>query len=317
MKPKSLAIALAIAAVAGCSLKRELNKVGANLYPGGQQTPSGQLIQPKMCKLTVAIIPQPLSDPSINSGLWDSADEQAIGPEARRAIEANGLRVGIITGGIPPALEAAMNAPPPKKVDPSEFILPDGSNTMIALGESRPTASLLLNREGRAFGKDYKDACGWFRVTASQDGSTGVSLRFTPEIRHGPISRRFDGSGVNATTPMEFQFKDGQQEETLRDLAATLVLEPGQVAVLGCITERKGSLGSFMFTHPEENSDRLVQKVLVVWATRSNLGEPGSQPKPPANLKPVEPPKLPPGSRAVSAILGKDDKKSAVPESSP
>ena len=96
MKPHFLAIAFTFAAFAGCSLKRELNKVGANVYPGGQQSNGGQLIQPKMCKLTVAIIPQPWNDPSINSGLWDSTDEQAIGPEARRVIEANGLRVGIM-----------------------------------------------------------------------------------------------------------------------------------------------------------------------------------------------------------------------------
>jgi hypothetical protein len=51
----------------------------------------------------------------------------------------------------------------------------------------------------------------------------------------------------------------------------------------------------------------MIQKVMIVWATRSNLGEPGSQPKPPTNLKPVEPPDLPFASRAVSALLKKDD----------
>lgn len=312
MRLNILVVLLGVSALAGCSLKRDLNKAVAGYY-GNSPEVGGQVIAPKMCKLTVAIIPRPLGDPVINASLWDLADEQAIGLDARRALEANGIRVGIITGGIPPAVEAAMKAPPPKQVDPADFILPDGANTMIALGSPRPTASLLLNRDGRAFGKDYKEASGWFRVTASQEGSTGVSVRLSPEIHHGPIFRRFDASAINNNTPMDFQVKDGQQEESLRDLAATLVIEPGQVAVIGAITERKGSLGSFLFTQPEENSDRMVQRVVIVWATRSNLGEPGSQPKPPANLRTVEPPELPLASRAAAALLKKDDAKAPTP----
>ena len=312
MRLNILLVALAVSAVAGCSLKRDLNKAVAGAYGASPET-VGQVITPKMCKLTVAIISRPLGDPVVNSALWNLADEQAIGSEVRRGIESNGIRVGIITGGIPPAVETAMKAPPPNQVDPAEFVLPDGSNTLASLGSPRPTASLLLNRDGRAFGKDYKDASGWFRVTASQEGSTGVALRFSPEIHHGAVFRRFDASAVNNTTPMDFQLKDGQQEETLRDLAAGLVLEPGQVAVIGCITERKGSLGSFLFLQPEEKSDRMIQKVMIVWATRSNLGEPGSQPKSPSNLRPVEPPELPFASRAAAALMRKEDAKPKAP----
>jgi hypothetical protein len=65
--------------------------------------------------------------------------------------------------------------------------------------------------------------------------------------------------------------KDGQQEDTLRELAATLVVRPNQMVVLGCMPDRPRSLGHFLFTEPEANSDRLLQKVLLLWASEGVL----------------------------------------------
>src|SRR5262249_17384569 len=157
--------------------------------------------------------------------------------------------------------------PPPNRVDPAEFNQPEGSPALINVAPTLGTVSLLLNRDGRAFGKDYEEASGYFRVTPTHEGATGVSLRFVPEIHHGPIQRRYDAlPNTGSVNPMQFMPKDGQQEDSLRDVAAAVTLQPGQVAVVGCIPERKGSLGAFLFTRPEANSDRLTQKVLFVRA---------------------------------------------------
>ena len=86
--------------------------------------------------------------------------------------------------------------------------------------------------------------------------------------------------------------KDGQQEDTLRELAATLTLEPGQVAVIGCRPDRPRSLGAFLFTQPEPNSDRLLQKLVLIWAAREQPRHwRGPRTGAPADLEPVEPPK--------------------------
>jgi hypothetical protein len=296
MTRKILALVLATTAVAGCSLR------GTDLRRGSTSAvmerigigSGGRVIEPKRCALKMVILPRPLRDKAVDSAVWATADEQVIAPEARRALEANGLRVGVITGGLPAEVESALNAPPPNKVDPAEFNLPDGDNTLVSLAEATPLATVILTRDGRASGKDYKDVSGFFRVTASHDGPTGVGLRIAPEIHHGPIQRRFDAlpNSAGAMNTMQFGVKDGQQEETFRDLVAALTLQPGQIAVVGCDPDRRGSLGGYLFTQPEANSDRIIQKVLLIWASRSNPGEPGSQPKPPADLVPVEPPDL-------------------------
>lgn len=129
-------------------------------------------------------------------------------------LEANGLRVGVLTGGLPAEVEAAIQAPP-RPGRPTEFNIPDGSNSLITLADRSPTTSLLLNRDGKAFGKDYHDASGWFRVTADQDGPTGVALRFVPEIHHGPVLRRYDAVPNNSASPECLTCSRRQEEETL------------------------------------------------------------------------------------------------------
>jgi hypothetical protein len=292
MSQKTLVLVAAMMAVAGCTLNRTELRRGASVLArlGG----GGQTIQPKRCTLSVIILSRPLRDKVVNEAVWSQADEQAVAQDARRPLEANGVRIGVISGGLPAELESAINAPPPKKVDPAEFDMPDGDTTLVSLAPQVSLASLLLNRDGHAFGRDYQDASGWFRVTANHDGPRGLSLRFVPEIHHGPVLRRYDtAQNSNPLNSMQFLVKDGQQEETIRELAATLTLQPGQTAVIGCDPDRRGSLGSFLFTQAEANSDRIIQKLLIVRASRTNLGEPGSAPKPSSRLEPVEPPELP------------------------
>jgi hypothetical protein len=64
---------------------------------------------------------------------------------------------------------------------------------------------------------------------------------------------------------------------------------------MGTVPDRRGSLGAFLFTVPDGASDRLLQKVVFLWATRadsvSSTGEHGAGA--PANLKEAEPPEMP------------------------
>jgi hypothetical protein len=316
-RPKTLTlVAVALAAVAGCTLNQAvLRKSGEEFL--GQVGGNGQVIEPKRCLLTVVMLPRPIDDKAVNEAVWSVADEQSVPVDVRRVLEANGLRMGVLTGGMPAEVETALNAPPPNKIDPARFDQPEGTPALLSLAEITPTASLLLNRDGQALGKDYTDASGWLRVTATHAGTTGVALRMVPEIHHGPVTRRYDALPNNGGTinPIQFMPKDGQQEDSLRELTASLTLQPGQVAAIGCIPGRKGSLGAFLFTRPETNSDRLIQKVVFIRAGRTNVGLPGSKPDARPDLVPEEPPDMPAPKKTARATLhdelqekqGKDD----------
>lgn len=290
MNRKPLMFVVAMTAVAGCTLNRsELRQTSLLSKIGG----GGQIIEPKRCALQVAILARPLRDAIVESTVWSVADEQLVASDLRRDLESNGLRVGLITGDVPAEVEALLKkTPTPGKGEPIQHInVPDGEPTLISLNEKLPQVSLLLNREGHASGRDYQDASGWFRVTPTHEGTSDVALRIVPEIHHGQLQRVFSqlpNAGANA--PHQFMQKDGQQEDTLRELATTLKLKPGQVAVLGCHADASRSLGAFLFTETEANSDRLLQKVILIWATRTAAITPGGTISLPPGVEPIEPP---------------------------
>ena len=53
--------------------------------------------------------------------------------------------------------------------------------------------------------------------------------------------------------------------------------------MIGSYASRPRSLGSFLFTQTEPNSDRVLQTVFLIWAKQSQTGKA-------PNLVPVDPP---------------------------
>jgi hypothetical protein len=256
----------------GCALSKDGNRPGEVFNRIGGH--GGPTIEPKRCLLKVAMLVQPFADPAIHDAIWRVADEQIVLPATRRAWEANGLRLGRIIGALPGELEAIVKDSTPKNnVSVTSFFLEDSDSSPIRLSDSVEEASLLLNRDNRVFGRDYREASGFMRVTPRQEGTTSVALRLVPEIQHGPIQRFFQAQpNALAVAPHQFQMTTGQQEDTMRELAATVVLEPGHVAVIGCRTEQKRSLGTFMLTQAVAHSDQRLEKIILIWASRNLEG---------------------------------------------
>jgi hypothetical protein len=259
--------------VGGCALDKNGSGPGKLITRIGGH--SGQLIEPKRCLLKVAIVSRPFGDATINDVVWRVADEQVIPPAERRAWEVNGLRVGRIVGELPLELEAILKeTAPQKRVNPTNFFVDNGEPTLIVVSPTVDEASLLLNRENRIFGKDFRDAGGFFRVIPQQEGANDVSLRLVPEIHHGPMQRTYQAlPTASPVGPQEFMINNGQQEETIRELATTVVLAPGQIAVIGCRPEYKRSLGSFMLTQSVAHSDQRLEKLVMIWASRNLQGQ--------------------------------------------
>ena len=258
--------------VLGCSLSKDgiqPKKPFARI--GGH---SGQILEPKRCLIKVAIISRSFGEPAINEIVWKAADEQIIPPKERRAWEANGLRLGRIIGDLPLELEAIMNdTTSAQKVSPTNIFVESGEATLIKISDPVDQATVLLNRDNRALGSDYRDVSGYFRATATHEGANNISLRLAPELHHGPIQRTFQTvPNAAAIGPQEFKINNGQQEETIRELSTSVTLEPGQLVVIGCRPEQKRGLGTFFFTQPVAHSDQRTQKLIMIWASRNLQG---------------------------------------------
>jgi hypothetical protein len=299
MKTKaSAAVALVMMAMVGCTLTQsELRKNGLLPTVGGHAGKDGTAFLPKRCALKFMIVTKPVSDTVMSNRLWTVVDDQVLPDATREALAANGLRAGVVTGELPPEVQEILNAPPPNRIDPALVIISSGENTLVEMGAASPSLDLIVNRDGKAVGKVYDQAKGCLRLTPKYEENHGVGLRIVPELHHGPITRSW--SAVQGTTfdPKQLTMKDGQTEETYRELAAELNLLPGQVAVVGGQSDKPGSLGNFLFTATEVKSDRLLQRVLFIWASRAenDAGSPSPDTESalPPGLKPVDPPEMP------------------------
>ena len=207
-------------------------------------------------------------------------------------------------------------------MNPTNFFVDSGEPALVIVSPAVDQASLLLNRDDRIFGKDYREVSGFFRVIPQQEGTNDVSLRLVPEIHHGPIQRSFQAMPTASPLgPQEFMINNGQQEETFRELATTFVLEPGQIAVIGCRPEYKRSLGSFMLTESVAHSDQRLEKLVMIWASRNLQGQGDNDgtssttdrprlfkrligPTPsPTIAKPAPPPEIPPLDTSVPTAV--------------
>ncbi len=280
MNRKIAAPALAMMALAGCNLGRSvLNKdkadqVTQTIYNTNSNRP-GRVLEPKYCKLDSAIISRPAGDPVVDSSPWNVADEQPIPLETRLALEANGIRAGIITVSLPADLIETFTASPPQvQTEWVHIALPEGEHSPIKVGARSDSVTLLLNHKGKVDGRDYQDAEGRLIVTTGHSGSKSVSIRIVPEVHHGENRRIIAPlENSNQFAQREFSIKDGQQEDILRELALSVDLEPGQTLVIGCRLQQTRSLGTFLFTQTEPNGDRTFQSVLLIQASRNRVGE--------------------------------------------
>ena len=272
--------ALVLMALVGCNpvrteFRRKADEINATVFNLNTSGPkAGQRIEPKYCLLSTAIISRPVGDRVVDSSLWDVADEQAIKPELRQALEANGLRAGIVTGDLPSeVLETFQAKGSRQETRWIQFALPDGETTPVIIGEPVESVTLFLNHGGKVDGRDYHNALGRILVTPRQSGLHDVEIRFVPQIQHGD-KRRTIGTVENAGNfaPQEFAIKDAQEEEILRELTASLDVKPGQTLVIGCRSSQSRSLGTFLFLQPKAKSDQILQSVLLIQPRRNQDG---------------------------------------------
>ena len=267
--------------VGGCALdkpenrpKQVFNRIGGH---------GGQIIEPRRCLIRVAILDRPFRDPAINEALWRVVDEQVISPAEHKALEANGLRVGRIIGELPREVETILKEEHPgtPKVVPADMLIEDGDpKTLINVGPRVEQVSLLVNRDDRVTGKDYHDVTGYLRLTPRHHGAHAVSLRVIPEIHHGPLQRTFPTMpNAAGLAPQELTIRDAQQEEPIRELAIDLLLEEGQVAVIGCRPDNLRSLGTFLFSQPGAENEERRQRLILIWASRNLPGVVAEAPK--------------------------------------
>ncbi|HEX3599007.1 MAG TPA: hypothetical protein VHU84_02620 [Lacipirellulaceae bacterium] len=226
----------------------------------------------------------PANDPVLDDAAWRDIDETQIEPAVRRELVNNGIRAGVISGSMPPAIDKVLHqgAPSPEKTAAANSNKKPGDtkpqtsdlltepiihgrncrlrrNQRFEIQASETYASMdLLRPDGESLGGrtyDQADAIYVLRVEASPDRTAKVEL--TPELHYGTPRLRYTGGddGVLMSMPLK-------SREVFDRLRMSVKLAPGEMLVLMSMHDAGSRLGHYF--HTVDSPDGTQQKLILI-----------------------------------------------------
>ncbi len=255
-----------------------LSMIGCNLF---DKPPTGDLASllqpaetaPNSVTLEIFHVRLPVAKGELVERIWQQVDEQQIDPTTRSNLVSNGFRAGVLGGALPDelaqALELQSHMPDSSTVRTitDETAQPQVVRRVLQLdrqeqatlhaSELRKQIELLLSSEGGLHGKTYAEAESVYAMRAEPSVGQRIDLRLTPEVHHGELRNRYAGSdeGIFLVTP-------SREHEVFDALQIRTELAPGELLIVGCLPEARGSLG-YTF-HTSDVQGRLEQKLILV-----------------------------------------------------
>jgi hypothetical protein len=250
-----------IGAAVGCAPLNVAHK-SSNPLPHGRLPADAVVLDLVFARVRAA-------DSDAYESIWDAADEQRLGADARSALANNGLRVGVLGQQLPPRLRELIDAsakllPQLSEGQPDEINLSGsrqhlpvraGHRTVVTASKVFPSLPLLLSENGNVHGHQLNDARCTLSLKAYPQADGRVKLSIVPEIEHGQLKERWGGS-----EGMMIQ-QTSQERLTLDRLAFEAVLTPGQTLLLSTTPEIKG-LGEYYFS--QQSGGAVDRRLLLI-----------------------------------------------------
>lgn len=187
--------------------------------------------------------------------LWNLADEQAFDHALRRRLAANGLRAGLVTEPLPPALAARLE-PQAAAAEADDLplaaadrpavtrrflkLLPGRDNELVAAAGLDEL--ILLEHDGTEVqGDTYRDATTYFALKAWPAADGRVRIELVPTVKHGPLERAWVGEEG------AFRLETGQKRQPFERLAITAAIPQGSMLILGPAGDASSTVGDAFF----------------------------------------------------------------------
>jgi hypothetical protein len=227
----------------------------------GKLMPTTPTISPELVAVQYLRIDREIGNSVLNDKVWKSGDDSFLEPKFRAALASNGLRVAKFTGNSDPALLGLVRDGNKRK-EGASYQTQAGSAVKIELSDVVPKWSFFTIKDDRAGGETLESVQAYLSVVPHLLGDNRVTLRLTPQVEFGEAKR--------ITTPAPnlsgFEVKVERDHRVLEDLKWQVDLSAGDVLVVGCHPERKGTAGRLMFVR--EKDGKQIQSVLVIRALR-------------------------------------------------
>lgn len=263
---RNAAVCLALLAAGGCR---------GGLWSDMSSEPAAAIVAdrpraaPKTIPLELVFVRHDEHDPVLRDELWNLADEQVLDAPLRRRLQANGLRVGVVTAQLPPHLADRFLPPAVSSGETLPAALPDNpalvrhmlrllpgrsSDVMAATGLEE---LVLLENDGESVrGKTYHDASTLFAMRSWPAADGRVRLNLSPTIKHGPVERSWVGEeGM-------FRLEAGQRRDALAGLTFETTVPMGSMIIVGCVGEPASTAGDAFFR--DRAGARSGQRLLAI-----------------------------------------------------
>jgi hypothetical protein len=255
----------------------------AEVRPPGKSPLKPARMSPDSVVLDIFFVRFPCGDAEINGPMWDEIDEQQFSSDLRARLAQNGFRVGLVGSQIPTRLAHLLKLTDQAAASPgvSSVNLADlqvdppvtqehkqlraGQRMEIAASAVYDKLPVLTCESGDLCGREYTKAQAMMALEALPEPDGRVRLELTPELHHGEPRQQFVGSqGV-------LHLDAGRPRRVFKELAISMSLSPGQMAVFTCLPSRSGSLGHHFFT--QDTSGRLDQRLIVIRLSQTQHDE--------------------------------------------
>lgn len=261
-------VACAIA-TAGCRL------VGSGMLATDAMTadqaaaPARSKPAPRTIHLEVLFVRCAEDDVQFRDGLWNHVDEQALGDPVRRALNANGMRVGIMTGDLPAEVadrlaeaSAGEAVGDVAGVDPALArrlmqVLP-GRRSELVTATRLENLVILEQADGAVRGGTYHEATPQFAIEARPAADGRIRLEAVPEIKHGPVEKSWVGEDGM------FRLETGQRRHRMEHLGVDVTLPPGGMLLIGCAGDPSTTVGDGLLRDHGGGGDRSTMRLLVI-----------------------------------------------------
>ncbi len=153
----------------------------------------------------------PANDPVLEVACWRDIDETQFEPAVRRELTNNGLRAGIVSGSLPPAIDRILHQGPPSDLPPevetgksagltkppttdllTEPIVRGRTRRLrrnqrfeIQASETYPSLPLLVSGGAELGGRTYEQAQAIYALRVDPRPDRTAIVELTPELHHG------------------------------------------------------------------------------------------------------------------------------------
>lgn len=229
---------------------------------------------PDSVALEVFQVRYPATDVQLDEQLWQAVDEQRLDVNVRHELIRNGFRAGVLGGTIPNSLAKHLKLTSESvKLEAEQQITsetadPTVTRRVLQLRRNRP-ATIQASREVRAnlnvlvnhgdglSGRSYDQVQPVYTMWAKAVAGQRVTLRLMPELQHGELRNRVTGGDTG-----KFVYTTSRDRETYDAMELITELTAGEILVVGCLPDAKGSLGHAF--HAETERGPLELKLVLV-----------------------------------------------------